>query len=913
MRTPFSATLPVPARAWLCGLPLALSVACRTPAKPDSELSGLSDDTTVTDNDGDGLSGADDCDDSNAAVNASAEEVCNGIDDDCDGEVDEGVLSTFYTDADADGFGDPSTAQELCAAETGLVTNDADCDDTNIDVFPGAAELCNGIDDDCDAEIDEDGRTVWYHDADDDGYGDPSTAFTDCSPDDGSVADGTDCDDADPSVFPGAEEVCNEQDDDCDAEVDEGVTSVFYIDLDGDGWGAPETTTDACAEPEGYSADVGDCDDSEAAVFPGATEVCNGLDDNCDGLTDDADPSLDLSTASTWFADTDADGFGDPSTGTLTCEAPSGYSTDATDCDDSNAAVNPVATEVCNSLDDDCDGDIDDNDASVDLSTATTWYVDTDADGYGAASTSAISCAAPTGYGADNTDCDDRNAAINPGATEVCNSLDDDCDGDIDDDDASLDLSTATTWYADADADGFGDPSTSTTTCEAPSGYGTDDTDCDDSSAWTGPGLPELRDGEDNDCDGDIDNDLYKGTGADGSLSVTGETDLTTDASGTRTVADGVAYTVTALSSDTVTVHTTASGLAAGDEVLLINLQGTDTAYAAVGTYELATVASVSGADVTLMQAISEVYGESTNTDLSGQTIVLQRVPHYTNVTVASTGSIIASAWDGSSGGVVAFRANDTLSIASGGFISADSLGYAGGETGTSSNCDAFQGESYAGLGDGDGDGVCTAYNEYYGHWANNFGGGGAHITGGGGEYGGGATAGDSWTGGPATPPYAGATYGSADLSTLFYGSGGGGVWNGGTDGAGENPGPGGDGGGIVLIGADTLTASAADSITSLGGTTDYWAWGTWTYGAGGGAGGSIWLEVDTLTLGSGAVNASGGFGESTHIRHGGDGGEGRVRIDCVSCNGNAWGTSAADSALDDASEPDPGHSEEPS
>ena len=176
----------------------------------------------------------------------------------------------------------------------------------------------------------------------------------------------------------------------------------------------------------------------------------------------------------------------------------------------------------------------------------------------------------------------------------------------------------------------------------------------------------------------------------------------------------------------------------------------------------------------------------------------------------------------------------------------------------------------------------------------------------------GGATDGDSWTGGSATPPYAGSTYGDATLATMFYGSGGGGVWNGGTDTPGENPGPGGDGGGIILIGADTITAAGAEAITSFGGTTIHWASGTWTYGAGGGAGGTIWLQADTLTLGSGAVDASGGFGEATHIRHGGDGGEGRVRIDCVTCNGSAWGTASADAALDDMAEPDPGYTEQP-
>ena len=897
----------------LCCLGVASTVACRSDPKGDVDTAGLSGGTDTEDGDGDGFTGADDCDDANASVYAGAEELCNGIDDNCDGQVDEGVLSVFWSDVDGDGFGDPSTSVELCAAEAGLVTNDTDCDDGNADVFPGAEELCNGIDDDCDVEVDEDGLSVWYEDTDDDGFGDPSTAFEGCEPGIGAVADGTDCDDADPAVYPGADEVCNEQDDDCDTEVDEGVTSVFYVDLDGDGWGDPAATTDGCTVPEGYAADPGDCDDGNDAVNPDATEVCNSVDDDCDGDVDDDDSSLDTATASVWYADADSDGYGDGLSTVTTCLTPSDYVANTDDCDDTDSAVNPGATEVCNSVDDDCDGDIDDDDGSLDLSSASTWFADGDGDGYGDASTSSLACDAPSTHVSDGTDCDDADAAVNPGATEVCNSVDDDCDGAIDDDDSSLDTSTGTTWYADSDGDGYGDAASTVTTCEAPSGYLSDDSDCDDSSAWTSPGSAEVWDGEDNDCDGDVDDDLYKGTGADGSLSVTGDTDLSTDASGSRVDADAVAFTVSAISGDTITLDSTASGLAAGDEVVLINLQGSDTAHAAVGTYEFASVDSVSGADVTLLQAVAEVYGESSNTDLTDQVIVLQRVPHYTDVTVAAAGTLTTSAWDGTTGGLLAFRASGTVSIASGGIVAADSGGYTGGATGTSDNCDAYQGESYAGLGEGDGDGACTAYNEAYGHWANNFGGGGAHITGAGGEHAGGATDGDSWTGGSATPPYAGDTYGDADLATLFFGSGGGGVWNGGTDGAGENPGPGGSGGGIVIIGADTLTASAAESITSFGGTTHYWAWGTWTYGAGGGAGGSIWLQAETLTLGTGAVDASGGFGESTHIRVGGDGGEGRVRIDCVTCNGSAHGTTTAESALDDASTPDPGHSVSPS
>ena len=181
-------------------------------------------------------------------------------------------------------------------------------------------------------------------------------------------------------------------------------------------------------------------------------------------------------------------------------------------------------------------------------------------------------------------------------------------------------------------------------------------------------------------------------------------------------------------------------------------------------------------------------------------------------------------------------------------------------------------------------------------------------MTGGGGEYGGGATGGDSWNGGGYTAPYPGDTYGEADLDTIFFGSGGGGTWNGGTDDPLEDPGPGGDGGGIVFIGAAYLVADGADAITSIGGTTYHWSHGTWEYGAAGGAGGSIYLIAHDLTLAADAIDATGGFGEDTHERIGGDGGVGRIRIDYDVVNGYAYGEADALLDLQTASDPDPGY-----
>ncbi len=285
MRTP-SLSLALPLL-----LPLALGgpLGCRTVPKVDEAGDGLVDET-ATDADGDGVAGADDCDDSDPAVGPGAEERCNGIDDDCDGEVDEGVLAAFLVDADGDGFGDPDAALvQACAPPEGHVAADlpGDCDDADPAVFPAAPEACDGVDNDCDGEVDNGVMDEFFVDADGDGHGDPAAPVAACAPAAGIVADDGDCDDADPAVHPGAAEVCNERDDDCDGTADNGVTTTFFVDTDGDGWGQTGATTEACAVPEGYAARPGDCDDGAAAVSPDASERCNGIDDDCDGDLDE--------------------------------------------------------------------------------------------------------------------------------------------------------------------------------------------------------------------------------------------------------------------------------------------------------------------------------------------------------------------------------------------------------------------------------------------------------------------------------------------------------------------------------------------------------------------------------------------------------------------------------------------------
>ncbi len=471
--------------------------ACRTATDPDKDDTGPS----FVDEDMDGYSADDDCDDEDPAVHPDAEEVCDDRDNDCDGEVDEDAMLTWYADLDGDGYGDAAVTTLACTLPEGYADNDEDCDDGDAAVNPAAEERCNGIDDDCDGSVDEEGAldpSAWYEDADGDGYGDPGSTTTACSQPSGFVADATDCDDGDAAVNPAAEELCNGMDDDCDGEVDEddaGDSLTWYADGDGDGYGDAGVTTEACGQPSDFVADATDCDDSDAGVNPAATELCDGIDNDCDGVSDESDAG----DAPTWYEDVDGDGYGDPDVAIQGCSQPGGYVADGSDCDDGDAAVHPAAEEICDGMDNDCDGSVDE-DSAID---ATTWYADSDGDGYGDPGVPTQACSQPSDFVADATDCDDGDAAVNPAADELCNGMDDDCDGSVDEDSAI----DATTWYADSDGDGYGDPGVPTQACSQPSDFVADATDCDDGDAAVNPAADELCNGMDDDCDGSVDED----------------------------------------------------------------------------------------------------------------------------------------------------------------------------------------------------------------------------------------------------------------------------------------------------------------------------------------------------------------------------------------------------------------------
>ncbi len=228
-----------------------------------------------------------DCDDGNAAINPGATETCNGVDDDCDTQIDEGVLLTFYPDNDGDTYGNSAMSAQACSAPSGYIATGGDCNDGNAAINPGATETCNGVDDNCDTQIDESVLLTFYPDNDGDTYGDSAMGSQACSAPSGYIATGGDCNDTNPSINPAATETCNGMDDNCDTQVDEGVLLTFYQDSDADTYGNLLVPIQACSAPSGYVADNTDCNDTNPAINPAASETCNGVDDDCDGTTDE--------------------------------------------------------------------------------------------------------------------------------------------------------------------------------------------------------------------------------------------------------------------------------------------------------------------------------------------------------------------------------------------------------------------------------------------------------------------------------------------------------------------------------------------------------------------------------------------------------------------------------------------------
>ena len=289
-------------------------------------------------------------------------------------------------------------------------------------------------------------------------------------------------------------EYCNDTDDDCDGEIDEGENNaapvdapMWYLDSDNDGYGFQQASIRVCSVPEGYVSNDTDCNDSDSAFHPEATEFCNGLDEDCDEEIDE-----DAQDATTYYADQDSDGFGDPLNTTQNCSLPVGFVSDNTDCNDQSANISPESDEYCNGVDEDCDEEIDEE--ALDR---ITYYADQDGDTFGDPNLSELLCQLSEGFVPNGFDCDDSNEMHYPGVDEYCDEMDNNCDGVVDEN-AAVD---ANIYYQDLDNDNYG-LTEIFLFCNEPSGYSELDGDCDDNDPLQRPEGIELCNGEDDDCDG---------------------------------------------------------------------------------------------------------------------------------------------------------------------------------------------------------------------------------------------------------------------------------------------------------------------------------------------------------------------------------------------------------------------------
>ena len=347
-----------------------------------------------------------DCNDADAAIKPGATESCDGIDNDCN-------------TATADGSGQTAPAASktagVCAGQVKICASGAWQEPvyTSITNYQSTETICDGLDNDCDNSVDESSTVTC-----------PSGQY--CAGTQGCISSCT------PTT-----EVCDNVDNDCDNKIDEGsdgiegsLKNTYYRDADGDTYGSPTVTTRACTQPSGYLTDNTDCIDNNNAIHPDATEICNGINDDCDTQTDE--------------------GIIPITTGCVQTGACSGAEKTCTAGAWSACSKLPT-TETCNGIDDDCDTETDEGCGCTaptpcgsyrNCVAYTTYYQDSDGDGYGVTNLPTQACTRPNGYSIAGGDCNDisanNGAAVNPGVIEgpaapsTWNGINDDCDEFID-------------------------------------------------------------------------------------------------------------------------------------------------------------------------------------------------------------------------------------------------------------------------------------------------------------------------------------------------------------------------------------------------------------------------------------------------------------------------------------------------